>query len=78
MSPWHQDALDLFREARARATETLNIPLHQACGQAIEAMVSEGGWVPSDLWTYARTVRRLHGIPAHSKDTPVSAALGGH
>lgn len=78
MSPWQQDALDLFREARARATETSNITLHQACGQAIEAMVSEGGWVPSDLWTYAHTVRRLHGIPAHGTDTPVSVAFGGN
>lgn len=77
MSPWQQDALDLFREARARATETSNITLHQACGQAIEAMVAEGGWVPSDLWTYARTVRRLHGIPAHRVDAPASVAFGG-
>lgn len=66
MSPWQQDALDLFRAARARATETSNITLHQACSRAIEAMVSEGGWVPSDLWFYACTVRRLHGIPVEA------------
>lgn len=78
MSAWQQDALDLLREARARATETSNITLHQACSQAIEAMVSEGGRVPSDLQFYARTVRRLHGIPAHRTDTPESVAFGGH
>jgi hypothetical protein len=57
MSPWRQDALDLFREARARATETSNIALHHACSQAIEALAHEGGWVPSDLWNYAYKVR---------------------
>jgi hypothetical protein len=77
MSPWQQDALDLLREARARATETSNITLHQACGQAIEAMASEGSRVPSDLQFYARTVRRLHGLPAHRTDTSVSVAFGG-
>lgn len=77
MSPWQLDALDLFREARARATETSNITLHKACSQAIEAMVSEGGRVPSDLKFYARTVRRLHGLPAHRNVKPVSVALGG-
>ena len=74
MSPWQQDALDLFREARARATETSNIAMHQACGQAIEALVSEGGWVPTDLWKYAYNVRRVHGIPAGRVVTPGSVA----
>jgi hypothetical protein len=63
MSPWQQDALDLCQEARARATETSNNTLHQACARAIEAMVCEGGSVPLDLRIYARTVRLLHGIP---------------
>ena len=63
MSPWHKDALDLCHEARARATETSKIALHQACARAIEALVSEGGSVPLDLRIYARTVRLLHGIP---------------
>lgn len=78
MSPWQQDALDLFREARARATETSSIALHQACSRAIEAMVAEGGWVPSDLWFYARTVRRLHGIPAKFVAAPIAAAHMGN
>jgi hypothetical protein len=77
MSPWQQDALDLFREARARATETSNIALHQACSQAIEALVSEGGWVPADLWNYACKVRRVHGVPTVRVPKPVSAAYVG-
>jgi hypothetical protein len=63
MSPWQLDALDLCREARARATETSNTALHQACARALEALASEGGSVPLDLRIYARTVRLLHGIP---------------
>lgn len=77
MSPWQRNALDLFREARARATETSNVALHQACSHAIEAMVSEGGWVPSDLQIYAQTVRRVHGIPVHRSATQVSLGCGG-
>ena len=74
MSPWQQDALDLCREARARALETSNIALHQACGRAIEALVAEGGWVPADLWNYAGNVRRNYGIPAGPIAPSVSAA----
>lgn len=77
MSTWQQDANDLFREARARATETSNIALHQACGRAIEAMVAEGGSVPEDLRIYARTVRILHGIPtARAVSTVADAYVG--
>ena len=74
MSPWQQDALDLCREARARATETSNIELHQACSRAIEALVSEGGSVPMDLRIYARTVRLLHGIPTGHVASAASVA----
>lgn len=74
MSTWQLDALDLCREARARATETSNIALHQACGRAIEALVSEGGSVPDDLQNYASDVRRIHGIPMGRVDAPSSVA----
>jgi hypothetical protein len=74
MSPWQQDALDLCREARARATETSNIALHQACSRAIEALVSDGGSVPMDLRIYARTVRLLHGIPTAQVTSAASVA----
>ena len=74
MSTWQLDALDLCREARARATETSNIALHQACGRAIEALVSEGGSVPDDLQNYARDVRRMHGRPMGRVDAPSSVA----
>jgi len=74
MSPWQQDALDLCREIRARATETSNIALHQACSRAIEALVSDEGSVPMDLRIYARTVRLLHGIPTERIAAPASAA----
>lgn len=77
MSTWQLDSLDLFREARVRATETSNIALHQVCGRAIEALVAEGGWVPADLWNYVCKVRRMHGIPAVFVLTPVSATYVG-
>jgi hypothetical protein len=75
MTSWPQDALDLFRAARARASETSNIALHRACGQAIDAMVMEVGWVPADLWSYACTVRRRH---APSSDRVVQSVLATH
>ena len=74
MSAWQQDAIDLCREARARATATSNIDLHQACSRAVEALVSEGGSVPMDLRIYARTVRLLYGIPAGQVASSSSAA----
>lgn len=72
MRPWQKDALKLFREARAVATETSNIPLHQACCRAIEAMISEGGCVPSDLRAYARDTRLLYGVSALNQVAPNS------
>jgi hypothetical protein len=74
MSPWQLDALDLCREARARATETSNTALHQACARTLEALAAEGGSVPLDLRIYARTVRLLHGIPTEHIAAPASAA----
>lgn len=74
MSTWQLDALNLCRAARARATETSNVALHQACGRAIEALVSEGSSVPGDLQNYARDVRRIHGIPVGRVAAPSSAA----
>jgi hypothetical protein len=63
MRLWQKDALKVFREARAHAARTSDVRLHQACGRAIEAMVAEGGCVPSDLRIYARETRELYGIP---------------
>ena len=63
-SSWRQEAIDLFYAARARATETSNTFLHQACSRAIEAMVAEGNWVPVELCSYARESRRAYGAPA--------------
>lgn len=63
MIDWQKDALDVLRNARALASETSNVTLHQACGGAIEAMLKEIGSVPSDLWSYACLVRRQHGMP---------------
>ena len=74
MSSWQQDALDLDRQARSRATATSNIDLHQACSRAVEALVSEGGSVPIDLRIYARTVRLMYGVPAGQVASSSSAA----
>lgn len=60
MRPWQKDALRLFREARAHATRTSNVSLHQACCRAIETMIAEGGCVPSDLRKYALQIRQCH------------------
>jgi hypothetical protein len=73
MSTWQEDVFDLFRQTRARATLTSNITLHQACGQAIEALIAEGGSVPSDLHAYAQETLRLFGPCAHSQITSVSS-----
>jgi hypothetical protein len=63
MRLWQKDALKVIREARAHATRTSDPNLHQACSRAIEAMVAEGGCVPSDLRNYARHTRESCGIP---------------
>jgi hypothetical protein len=77
MSPWQEDVLDLFRQTRARATQASNITLHQACGRAIEAMIAEGGSVPSDLNTYAQDIRRLYGPCAPSLVASMSSGYVG-
>jgi hypothetical protein len=62
MRQWQKDALKVIREARAHASRTSDVPLHQACSRAIEAMVAEGGCVPSDLRIYAREIHEHYGI----------------
>jgi hypothetical protein len=57
MRQWQKDALSVIREARAHASQTSNTSLHLACSRTIEAMVREGGQVPSELRTYARQAR---------------------
>lgn len=59
MRLWQKDALKLFREARAHATKTSDVALHRACARGIEAMIAEGGCVPSDLRLYARQTREI-------------------
>jgi hypothetical protein len=59
MRGWQKEALKLFREARAHATKISDGALHQACARAIEAMIAEGGCVPSDLRLYARRMLDL-------------------
>lgn len=60
MKQWQKDAIKLFRETRRYANETSNARLHLACSRSIEAMVLEGGMVPSELRTYARETREHH------------------
>ena len=60
MKQWQKDANKLFRETRSHATRTANARLHLACSRSIEAMVMEGGMVPSDLRIYARETRERH------------------
>lgn len=60
MRQWQKDALAVIREARAHATRTSDTRLHLACSRTIEAMVMEGGQVPSELRTYARQTRELN------------------
>jgi hypothetical protein len=59
MRQWQRDALSVIREARAHANKTLDKRLHLACSRAIDAMVMEGGQVPSELRIYARQTRQL-------------------
>jgi hypothetical protein len=61
MRQWQKHALSVIREARAHATRTFDKPLHLACSNSIEAMVMEGGQVPSELRIYARQVREVYG-----------------
>lgn len=69
MKQWQKDAIKLFRETRSHATRTANARLHLACSRSIEAMVMEGGMVPSDLRIYARETRERHELfsaPEHA------------
>lgn len=59
MRQLQKDALSVIREARAYATRNANPILHLACARAIEAIVVEGGQVPSELRSYARHSRGL-------------------
>lgn len=61
MRQWQRDALKVIREARFHATRNSDDRLHLACSRAIEAMVMEGGQVPSELRAYARQTRELCG-----------------
>jgi hypothetical protein len=77
MGSWRQEAIDLFYAARERATETSNAYLHQACCQAIEALIAEGGSVPSDLRAYAKETRRLYGPCARFQTASTSSGYVG-
>jgi hypothetical protein len=77
MRPWQSDALKLFREARAHATKTSNTSLHLQCCRVIEAMIAEGGCVPSDLRAYARQVRRLSGTPCAQSGEAIFSSCEG-
>lgn len=77
MRPWQSDALKLFREARTHATRTSNTSLHYHCCRAIEAMIAEGGCVPSDLRDYARQVRLLYGTPCAQSGEAIFGSCEG-
>jgi hypothetical protein len=62
MRQMHRDALKVIREARAHATRTSDSRLHLACCRTVEALVAEGGVVPSDLRLYARQTREHYGL----------------
>jgi hypothetical protein len=62
MKGWQKDALSVIREARAHACRYSVQSLHVACSCTIEAMVKEGGQVPSELRIYAREIRELYGL----------------
>jgi hypothetical protein len=75
MSSWHEDALDLFRQARVRASQTSSTTLHLAFGRVIERMFAEGGSIPSDLHAYAQETCLLYGPCAPSL---VGSMTGGY
>lgn len=72
MRQWQKDALAVIREARAHATRTSDTRLHLACSRTIEAMVMEGGQVPSELRIYARQTRELYGSD-YARNAPDAA-----
>ncbi len=73
MRQWQKDALSVIREARTHATRTSDKRLHLACSRTIEAMVMEGGQVPSELRIYARQTLHLYGSEVY-RQAPVTAA----
>lgn len=77
MRQWQKDALSVIREARAHATRTSDERLHLACSSAIDAMVMEGGQVPSELRTYSRQTRELYGNQVVSKVTASEMQFAG-
>ena len=77
MRQWQKDALSVIREARAHATRTSDKRLHLACSSAIDAMVMEGGQVPSELRIYARQTRELYGNQAIPKVTASATQFAG-
>lgn len=58
-----KDALRIIREARAHAMRTSDSRLHMACIRSIDAMISDGCMMPSELRTYARDGRETYGNP---------------
>ena len=77
MRQWQKDALSVIREARAHATRTSDKRLHLACSSAIDAMVMEGGQVPSELRIYARQTRELYGNQVIPKVTASATQFAG-
>lgn len=77
MRRWQKDALSVIREARAHATRTSDKRLHLACSRTIEAMVMEGGQVPSELRIYARQTRQLYGREVFRQSYVTAAQLPG-
>ena len=77
MRQWQKDALSVIREARNHATRNSDTQLHVACSHAIDAMVMEGGQVPSELRIYARQTRELHGYGSALKALTCAAQVAG-
>jgi hypothetical protein len=78
MRYWQKEALSVIRAARAHAAQTSDMHLHLACSRTIEAMVMEGGQVPSELRVYARKIRNLYGNQLTSDEVFPSLAIVGH
>jgi hypothetical protein len=77
MRQWQKDALSVIREARAHATRTSDKRLHLACSSAIDAMVMEGGQVPSELRIYARQTREFYGNQVIPKSSATATQIAG-
>lgn len=70
-----KDALRVIREARAYATETSNSRLHLACSRSIEAMITDGCMMPSELRLYAQQVRAFYITLETERAHPNAAAM---